>query len=59
MRLLLLHLLFLSCRAHFLAKGHVRDFKAGNGTDTNVENGEEEDADDNAHEDCCTIELVV
>jgi hypothetical protein len=48
---LLLNLLLLSGRTHLLAEGHVRDFKTSNGTDTDVEDGEKEDADDATHED--------
>jgi hypothetical protein len=49
--LLLLHLLLLSGGTHLLAEGHVRDLKTGDGADTDVEDREEEDADNTAHED--------
>jgi tRNA A37 N6-isopentenylltransferase MiaA len=48
---LLLLLLLLSGGTHLLAESHVGDLKTGNGADTDVEDGEEEDADNTAHED--------
>jgi hypothetical protein len=48
---LLLLLLLLSSGTHLLAEGHVGDLKTGNGADTDVEDGEEENADNTAHED--------
>lgn len=51
--ILLLLLLLLGSGAHLLAKGHVRDLKVCDSADSNVEDGEEEDANDTTHEDSC------
>jgi hypothetical protein len=52
---LLLLLLLLSSGTHLLAESHVGDLKAGNGADTDVEDGEEENADNTTHEDSYKI----
>jgi tRNA A37 N6-isopentenylltransferase MiaA len=48
---LLLLLLLLCGGTHLLAESHVGDLKAGDGADTDVEDGEEENADNTTHED--------
>jgi hypothetical protein len=55
---LLLLLLLLSSGTHLLAESHVGDLEAGNGADTDVEDGEEENADNTAHEDSCNVMLA-
>ena len=57
-RFSLLLLLLLSSGTHLLAEGHVGDLKTGNGADTDVEDGEQEDADNTTHEDSCRTMLA-